>query len=119
MSHEYILQPNTPITETQLESVRDWLRGVSTEVVYTEDNCLWFLFRNQVECERRKQWWLKNPQKNDYLTAYIFLSTDHIVLSLTGDEPDRVAVALAEWWLTQFAGRLLDCGIETNPQDLL
>ena len=119
VGREYFLEAKTPLSERQLEAVQSWLLSVTNAVVYTKDYDTWFLFRNDAQKNRRIQWWLDNPNKNDYLTSYIMIHREGITISLVEDDADKVAVELTKWLLHEFGGRLLDCGLEITPQDIL
>lgn len=119
MGQEYFLEPRVPLNKIELEITINWLLSVPDAVIHTNDYTTWYLFRDDSERKRRIQWWKENPTKNDYLTSYFVLSTEGIQLSLVEDDVDIIAWKLAKWWLNLFGGRLLDCGIEISPQDLL
>ena len=119
MGREYFLEAKTPLSDGQRTAVRSWLLSVMDAVVYTKDNDTWFLFHNNAQKNRRIQWWLNNPNKNDYLTSCIVIHHEGITISLVEDDADRVAVELAKWWLYEFGGRLLECGLEITPQEML
>ena len=119
MSRDYFLEAATPLTARHFTAVRNWFASACGIAVHLEDHSTWFLFRDRAERQRRLKSWQDNPQKNDYLTSFVVVLPEGLTLSLGGDDVDRAAVALAEWWLLHFGGRLLDCGLEITPRDMM